>query len=114
MHSLPRRLLGRFALLAFGLSPGLELALPALAFVGFGSIGFLTTANSTLQLAVPHALLGRVMGIWVVLNAGTMPLGSLGLGAIADHSNVRVVVFIGAAAAFIAAWLMRPTPQPLT
>jgi MFS family permease len=64
----------------------------ALVFVGFGSIAYLTTANATLQLRVPDHLMGRVMGLWVVMNAGTMPLGSLGLGAAAERTGLPQVV----------------------
>jgi MFS family permease len=90
----------------FGLSAGLVTGLPALALVGFGSIGFLSTANASLQLGVPDHLVGRVMGLWVVMNAGTMPLGSLALGAVADLLDVRTVVLIGSAGALAAAVIL--------
>ncbi|MGH2350856.1 MAG: MFS transporter [Chloroflexota bacterium] len=69
------------------------MAMPSLVMVGLGSIGYLTTANSTLQLRVPDALVGRVMGLWVVVNAGTAPLGSLALGSAAERFGLPLVVF---------------------
>ena len=60
-------------------------AIPCLALTGLGSIGYLTTANTALQLRVPDALVGRVMGLWVVVNAGTAPLGSLALGGATER-----------------------------
>jgi len=64
----------------------------ALVVVGFGSVAYLTTANATLQLRVPDHLMGRVMGLWVVMNAGTMPLGSLALGAAAERVGLPEVI----------------------
>ncbi|MDQ3700273.1 MAG: MFS transporter [Chloroflexota bacterium] len=68
------------------------IAIPALVVVGLGSIGYLTTANLVVQLRVPDALMGRVMGLWVVLNAGTMPLGSLALGGAAEQYGLPPIL----------------------
>jgi len=68
------------------------LAAAALVLTGFGSIAYLTTANATLQLRVPDHLMGRIMGLWVVMNAGTLPLGSLALGAAAERVGLPEVV----------------------
>jgi MFS family permease len=94
---------------ANGLPPWL--APPALCVVGLGSIGYLTTANSILQLRVPDALVGRVMGLWVVVNAGTTPLGSLALGGVAERFGVAPVVFwCGVIGVGLAALLPRALP----
>lgn len=68
-------------------------AVVAMAVVGFGSIAYLTTANATLQIRVPDHLVGRVMGLWVVVNAGTTPLGSLALGGTAERFGLSEVIF---------------------
>ncbi len=83
-----------FANLAAGVDGPARAWLPplALALTGFGSIGYLTAGNSTLQLRVPDAVMGRVMALWVVVNAGTMPLGSLALGAAAERAGLLLVV----------------------
>lgn len=36
--------------------------------------------------------MGRVMALWVVVNAGTMPLGTLALGAAAERAGLLLVV----------------------
>ena len=64
------------------------MTVPALALVGLCSIGYLSTANATLQLAVPDRLVGRVMGLWVMVNAGTTPVGSLLEGALAERLSL--------------------------
>jgi MFS family permease len=84
------------------------LAIAALALTGLGSIGYQTMANATLQLRVPDALIGRVMGVWVVVNAGVTPLGSLALGGVAERFGLPVVLFwCGVAGIAIAALLAR-------
>lgn len=88
-------------------------AVPSLVLTGLGSIGYLTTANSTLQIRVPDAIVGRVMGLWVVVNAGTVPLGSLALGALAEPLGLPAVVLgssliSGALAGLL--WLTIPAP----
>ena len=82
-------------LLATAAAASLPVALLGLALVGLGSIAFLSTANASLQLAVPDHLVGRVMGLWVVMNAGTMPLGSLLYGAGAEHAGVQGMIGLG-------------------
>jgi dipeptide/tripeptide permease len=67
-------------------------AVPSLALTGLGSIGYLTTANTAVQMRVPDALVGRVMGLWVVVNAGTAPLGSLVLGGATERFGLPPVL----------------------
>jgi MFS family permease len=74
----------------------LWLALVALGLLGLATIGFLSIANASIQLGVPDALVGRVMGLWVVMNAGTQPIGSLIEGAIAERWGLGMT-FAGAA-----------------
>ena len=81
----------------------------ALVVVGFGSVAYLTTAAATLQLRVPDHLMGRVMGLWVVMNAGTMPLGSLALGAAAERTGLpQIIIASGLAGVLIGLSLLRP------
>ena len=83
------------SLAVFALTDRPWLALPALALVGLGSIGYMSTANATIQLAVPDGLMGRIMGLWVMVNAGTMPIGSLAIGVVADRIGVQLAVAAG-------------------
>ena len=90
-------------------------ATPALVVVGFGSVAYLTTAAATLQLRIPNHLTGRVMGLWVVMNAGTMPLGSLALGAAAERIGLpQVIVASGLAGILIGLYLLLPRTATLT
>src|SRR5205085_8149143 len=45
--------------------------------VGFGLILFLSTGQSTLQLAVPNERRGRVMALWAMMLSASAPLGHL-------------------------------------
>ncbi len=99
-------LLTGIGLLLFGLAvPGGALPVWAgtvgVAIAGFGSIGYLTTANATLQVRVPERLTGRVMSLWVLVNAGSMPLGGVLLGRLAEHVGLPAVM-LGAGAAGLA------------
>jgi MFS family permease len=76
------------SLVLFASARSIWVAVPALALVGLCSIGYLSTANATLQLAVPDRLVGRVMGLWVMVNAGTTPVGSLLEGALAERLSL--------------------------
>ena len=70
-------------------------ALVTAFFVGlFGSV-FLITSMTVLQICVPDALRGRVMGIHTV-SFYLMPLGGLFGGALASAYNPGVAVLIGA------------------
>lgn len=86
---------GGLALLS--LSNTLWLALAGLALLGIAAFAFLSMANASVQLAVPEGLVGRVMGLWVVLNAGTQPLGSLAEGALAERWGLNPMFALTAA-----------------
>jgi len=53
----------------------LDLALMFTA--GAGAISMMATANTTLQLAVPDELRGRVMSVYTTVFAGTSPIGGI-------------------------------------
>jgi len=77
------------SLAAFAWSPSFYLA--ALCIVAFGAavIGYLATAGATIQLASPPGTEGRALGLWMIVNSGLVPFGSLGLGALAEAVGVR-------------------------
>jgi MFS family permease len=56
-------------------APTLPLELLVLPFVGWGSISFMSMANSTLQLTAAPAMRGRVMSLWFVGFQGSTPIG---------------------------------------
>jgi MFS family permease len=68
-------------LACFALSRSLALSLVILAGVGWSQVMHLTMSNTLVQLAVPDVLRGRVLGLYLWLHGGTLPVGSLLLGA---------------------------------
>ena len=65
-------------------------AAAVLAVLGCCQILFTTGCNTTLQLATPDALRGRVMGLYALAFAGMTPFGALLIGFVAEHLGVRV------------------------
>ena len=55
--------------------PHLPVELLALALVGWASISFMSTGNSTLQLGADPSMRGRVMSLWFVAFQGSTPIG---------------------------------------
>ena len=102
------------ALAAFSLSTLPALSLAALFLVGFGTLGFLTTANASVQLAVPPPVVGRVIGIWTVLNAGTTPLGGIAIGWVAERVGLPITLALagGLCATVGLGLILRPLLAP--
>ncbi len=80
----------------FSQSPGLGLALPMLAMVGFSNTFYLTQVSTHLQQAVPDRLRGRVMSLYA-LCWNLLPLGGLLGGVLAAAVNARFAVLVGGA-----------------
>ena len=74
----------------------------ALAIVGFASIIFLTTGNSTIQIAAAPAYRGRVTALWSTAFVGSTPIGATIIGAI-GADGPRLALLVGAAACGAAA-----------
>ncbi|MCZ6789313.1 MAG: MFS transporter [Chloroflexi bacterium] len=85
-------------LVLFALSPALPssfaVALVALLLVGAMSMAYDTTMGALLQLLVPDAVRGRVMGLYV-LTFGFTPLGGFVAGAIASVVGAPIAVGLG-------------------
>src|SRR4029077_8031944 len=73
-----------------------------LVLLGCCQILFSTGCNTTLQLATPDALRGRVMGLYALANAGMTPFGSLLVGTIAEPLGVRAACALGGGAGLVA------------
>ncbi|MBI4493370.1 MAG: MFS transporter [Chloroflexi bacterium] len=96
-----RRLVGAgiafSALLAgVGLSPWFALSLALLAALGMAGVVFTTTANTSLQLGVPEAMRGRIMGLYSLLLAGMTPPGATFTGALADSAGIGATLEVEA------------------
>jgi MFS family permease len=66
-----------------------------LAALGFAQIIFMTSCNSTVQIAVPDELRGRVMGLYALVFAGMTPIGALLMGTVAEHWGVSRACAVG-------------------
>jgi MFS family permease len=80
----------------FSQSPGLWLALPMLAGVGFSNTFYLTQVSTHLQQEVPDHLRGRVMSLYA-LCWNLLPLGGLLGGVLAAAVSARFAVLVGGA-----------------
>ena len=95
---------------AVGLTRSYPVGFVLLFVVGLGAIGMSATANTTIQLAVPDGLRGRVMAIYATVFAGSTPIGGLFAGSVASAWGVPVALGVGGVAAALAgivgiAWL---------
>lgn len=82
-------------LILLGLSHSYPISLALMGLAGVSGTVFTTTANTRLQRLVPDRLRGRVMSLFVLLMAGSTPIGAslLGLGANAFGVSVTIVGF---------------------
>jgi MFS family permease len=94
----------------FALSHLYVLSLVLIAAVGFAQIVFSATANTALQTVTPDYLRGRVMSVYMVVFAGSVPLGNLFTGGMAHLFGAPIALLIGASLSMIAAivgWILR-------
>jgi MFS family permease len=89
-----------FLLLA-AFAPNLPLALVALVLVGWGSVAFMATGNTTLQLAAAPEMRGRVMSLWFVAFQGSTPIGGPLLGWAMGWAGARVGLGAGGVACIV-------------
>jgi MFS family permease len=85
------------------LAPTLGFELIAMALVGAGSISFMSTGNSTLQLTAAPEMRGRVMSLWFVAFQGSTPIGGPIVGASMSVLGARAGLGLGAVTAMLVA-----------
>jgi MFS family permease len=85
------------------LAPDLAFELIALALVGAGSIAFMSTGNSTLQLTAAPEMRGRVMSLWFVAFQGSTPIGGPIVGLVMSGLGARAGLGLGAITAGLVA-----------
>ncbi len=102
---------------AVALSTNFALSGALLIALGFAGITFATSANSLLQLSVPDALRGRVMGLYMLLFAGTTPIGGFLIGTLSNAIGVSWTLLIcaglcllGVGGALVYRWTSRQLP----
>lgn len=96
------------AILAAGLAPDVLTACIALAFVGYGSITFNSTAKTTLQLASRPELRGRVMSLWALAWGGSSVVGAPLVGWLAETFGSRWGLIAGGAPTIALGLVMLP------
>jgi MFS family permease len=102
-----------FPVLLFSLafSRQLPLSLLLLAGAGVGTILVNNLSNALVQTSTPERLRGRVMGTYIWIFFGCMPLGALWSGIIAGRLGEPAAVMINSAIAFLFAlgiWVLYP------
>lgn len=76
-------------LAAFALSPSIGIGLACQVLFGASLIGYLAIAGATIQLAAVPGTEGRALGLWMIVNTGMVPIGSLAIGAAAEGITMR-------------------------
>jgi MFS family permease len=72
-----------------------RMAAVILFIVGLSQIVFLTSCNTTVQIAVPDELRGRVVSVYILVFAGMTPVGALLVGAVAEAFGVPSACALG-------------------
>ena len=83
------------AIVGFGLSPSLVLAVLCLAVAGASDMISAVLRTSMLQTAAPDDMRGRMQGVFLVVVAGGPRLGDLRAGAMASAAGVTVAMVSG-------------------
>jgi MFS family permease len=104
-------------------SARLVMAAVCLLGVGFGAVLFYSSSQTIIQDVLPDQLRGRVMAIWLIAYSGSVPLGSLWTGQVANSHGVTFAMTVSSglcvvvALVGVAAWLSAkpsalPPPSP--
>ncbi|HLZ64218.1 MAG TPA: MFS transporter [Ktedonosporobacter sp.] len=94
----------------FALSHWYLLSLVLIAMVGFTQIAFAAASNTMLQTVTPDHLRGRIMSVYMLVFAGSIPLGNLFTGGLAHLFGAPIALLTGAGLSLIAAiagWILR-------
>jgi MFS family permease len=78
-------------------------AYPVVFLVGLTYFSTVTSLSTVLQEHLSDVVRGRVTALWIMGFGGTVPLGLLAAGPIADHTSLTAVVLVGAAMAVVLA-----------
>jgi MFS family permease len=102
------------ASLAFGVAALLAAAMPdlvleaiMLAALGAAAVIFVSSVNSTIQLAVSAEMRGRVMALFSIVFLGSTPIGGPLTGWLAEAYDPRVTLILAGVSGLCAAWAAR-------
>lgn len=99
-------------LVAFSFAQTLWIAMVLLAITGFGFIAQMASTNTVVQTIVDERLRGRVMAFYTMAFFGTVPIGSLFAGLIADAIGSAPTVRLGGVVCVIAGvWFAARLPS---
>jgi MFS family permease len=87
-------------------APTLLVASMLIVLMGAASIGFIATASASLQLQADPSMRGRVMALYAMAFLGSTPIGAPLVGAIAQWTNPRISLAVGAVATVLAAGML--------
>jgi MFS family permease len=81
-------------LIGLALVPSFWPAVAVLFVTGFFGIIAVVSCNTTMQLAAPDALRGRVMSIYTLIWGGVFPIGAFLVGAMSERWGVQRALMI--------------------
>jgi len=90
-------------LAVFALARSPSLAYPVVFAVGLCYFAVVTSLSTILQAHLSDEVRGRVMAIWMMAFGGTVPVGVLVAGQVAEATSITAVVLAGALAALFLA-----------
>jgi len=96
---------GSALVVGMGQASSFKVLLPLFFLMGLAGGFFITMNQGLIQSATPRELMGRVMGLYLLVQFGFMPIGALGLGWAASVVGPGNVVSVcGAVSLVIVGW----------
>ena len=89
------------ATVALAVSRIFPISIGLMVIVGFGAILMAATGNTTIQMAVPDQLRGRVMSVYTTVFSASVPLGGIAFGALASNFGSSLAIGVGGVLTFI-------------
>jgi MFS family permease len=94
-------------MLAFALLHDVSAAYPVAAMLGFAYFAVITSLSTVLQERVADEMRGRVLSVWQMGFGGTVPLGVLAAGPVAEAISIRFVLLVSSVFAVGLTWYAR-------
>ncbi|KKR78152.1 MAG: hypothetical protein UU23_C0003G0050, partial [Candidatus Curtissbacteria bacterium GW2011_GWA1_40_9] len=89
-------LISTVALILFAFNRNFTIAHILLFIAGFGVLTQVSTINTLVQLASPDNMRSRIMGVYLTMFVGMLPLGSTLAGSLASRTSSLFTIGIGA------------------